>query len=339
MDGPSATFNTAPLAIPDFVVTLRTVMSSRFDKAAFGTPPVTAPAYVHAAPRAGIEAALAAIADAKSEEEALAAAQRFAEVAAAAFTPGSDPLAFIAALFDAETAEVVADTGSAAVADLEAEAAATGGEITEQATERVVRKTVKRITQRSPRTMAFVPHALRASRARRPRAPRARRGPRRSVRLSAVASAGDGPPRPSSDPEPCAPEPVSGPRARPVLSRATALACASRSSADATIDDRRARRARGVEACVQRAALHVEIAAPCVDLRAAEFRDARPMRRRHIEAPARGSTRTLPRAGAVEVPCTRRPRTAVRSPRTSRAGAARACRRPSHARREGAGGG
>jgi hypothetical protein len=75
--------------------------------------PVTAPAYVPAASRPGIEAALAAIADAKSEEEALAAAQRFAEVAAAAFTPGSDPLAFIAAIFDAETAEVVADVGSA----------------------------------------------------------------------------------------------------------------------------------------------------------------------------------------------------------------------------------
>jgi hypothetical protein len=90
----------------------------------------------------------------------------------------------------------VTEVCAAAVVDLEAEAAATGEPVTDQAATRIARSMVDRVIQRAGRTMALAPRVCLVPRVRTQRAPRARRAPRRAVRLSAVASAGDGPPPP-----------------------------------------------------------------------------------------------------------------------------------------------
>lgn len=95
---------------------LKRAMSSRFDKS-------MPPAYVPPATRAKINAALAAADRATSFEEAMAATQMVVNAAREGYTPGTDPIAYMAAIFDIDTAEAVADVGAAAVDDLEAEAA------------------------------------------------------------------------------------------------------------------------------------------------------------------------------------------------------------------------
>jgi hypothetical protein len=106
----------------------------------------------------------------------------------------SDPVAAVGAIFGNDIVATVTEVCAAAVVDLEAEAAATGEPVTDQAATRIARSMVDRVIQRAGRTMALAPRVCLVPRARNQRAPRARRAPRRAVRLSAVASAGDGPP-------------------------------------------------------------------------------------------------------------------------------------------------
>jgi hypothetical protein len=145
------------------------------------------------APPLVLQTVLLAMERATTEEEALAALEPFLADATAMFTPGTDPLAAITALFGSECAADVIEAGAAVVVELEAEAAATGGLITEQAARRVTRSIVHRLTARASRARDLASHPRRAPRVRILRAPRARSTHRRAVRLSAVASAGDGP--------------------------------------------------------------------------------------------------------------------------------------------------
>ena len=141
-----------------------------------------------------LEILLAAMARATTEEEAVAAATLFGEGMEPMLKAASDPFAALGAIFGNEIVATVTEVCAAAVVDLEAETATTGGPITERAATRVARSMVDRVTLRAGRTMATAPRARVVPRARIQRGPRARRAPRRAVRLSAVASAGDGPP-------------------------------------------------------------------------------------------------------------------------------------------------
>jgi hypothetical protein len=70
----------------------------------------------------------------------------------------------------------------------------TDGVIRDHAARRIARSMVHRATRRAERTTAHAPRARVALGVRIMRAARSRRAPRRAVRLSAVTSAGDGPP-------------------------------------------------------------------------------------------------------------------------------------------------
>lgn len=160
-----------------------------------------------------MEAVLEAIEHATTEEEVMASLETFLTTETA-FTSDTDTLAVLTTLFDPECVTAVIEVGAAAVADLEAEAAVTGGTISERAASRIARSMVHRVTTRAGRTMARPPHARPALRVRFLRAPRARRAPRRAVRLAAVASAGSGGEEPSPEP-PGAPDRVRLPAGRP----------------------------------------------------------------------------------------------------------------------------
>src|SRR4051812_27960987 len=120
----------------------------------------------------------------------------FVDAVATAFPIDADPIALATTVFGAESVAAVAKVGAAAVVALEAEAALTGGAITERAAKRVAgdmaRRVAKRARRATPRPLALRSRDPYGKRVR--RAPRARRAHRRAVRLSAVASAGDGPP-------------------------------------------------------------------------------------------------------------------------------------------------
>ena len=146
-----------------------------------------------------VQAALAAVENATTEEEVMAALNAFVEGAEPVVQAASDPFAALTTIFGSECVATTMAVCAAAVVDLEAEAAATGGPITDRAASRIVRSMVDRVTRRAGSTMVHALRALPVPRARALRAPRARRAPRRAVRLSAVASAGDGPPPPSPD--------------------------------------------------------------------------------------------------------------------------------------------
>jgi hypothetical protein len=143
-----------------------------------------------------IEAALAALEQATTEEEAMAAVNAFVDGAETVVNAAPDPFAALTTIFGSECVDTVTAVCAAAVVDLEAEAAATGGSITERAGIRIARSMVDRVTMRAGRTRVHAARARLVPRARTLRAPRARRAPRRAVRLAAVASAGDGPPPP-----------------------------------------------------------------------------------------------------------------------------------------------
>lgn len=143
-----------------------------------------------------IEAALAAAEHATTEDEIVAAVATFLGRAATLFTVDADPVAVLTTVFGPECVADVAEVCAAAVVDLEAEAAVTGGVIRDHAARRIARTMVHRVTMRAERTTAHAPRARGALRVRIQRAPRARRAHRGAVRLSAVASAGDGPPPP-----------------------------------------------------------------------------------------------------------------------------------------------
>jgi hypothetical protein len=143
-----------------------------------------------------LQSVLASIARATTAEEAIAVAKMFSERVEPILKVASDPAAALGAIFGSEIVATVTEVCAAAVVDLEAEAAATGEPVTDQAATRIARSMVDRVTQRAGRTMALAPRVCLVPRVRTQRAPRARRAPRRAVRLSAVASAGDGPPPP-----------------------------------------------------------------------------------------------------------------------------------------------
>ncbi|MFS8066645.1 MAG: hypothetical protein ACMG6S_09770, partial [Byssovorax sp.] len=143
------------------------------------------------------EVMLDAVNRASTAEEAVAAAMTFAEGLLPMLKAASNPFAALAAILGHQCVATVVEVGAAAVADLEAEATSTGEPVTDQAATRIARTMVDRVTQRAGRTRALAPRVGLVPRVRIQRAPRARRAPRRAVRLSAVASAGDGPPPPS----------------------------------------------------------------------------------------------------------------------------------------------
>ena len=143
-----------------------------------------------------IEAAMFAVERATTEEEAMAAMEIFLGGAETVIKAGPDPFAALTTIFGLECVVAVTEVCATAVVDLEAEAAATGGTITERAGSRIARSMIDRLTMRAGRTMALAPRARGALRVRILRAPRARSAHRRAVRLSAVVSAGDGPPPP-----------------------------------------------------------------------------------------------------------------------------------------------
>lgn len=159
----------------------------------------------HASPL-DIEAALLAVDHATTEEELVAAVANFLAAAETAFRPGGDPIATLATVFGAECVATVTEVCATAVIDLEVEAAATGGTITERAASRIARNMVHRATTRAGRTMPRAPRPRGAHRVRIQRGPRTRRAHRRAVRLSAVASAGDGPPPEEPPPATHAPD-------------------------------------------------------------------------------------------------------------------------------------
>jgi hypothetical protein len=144
-----------------------------------------------------LEILLGAMARVTTADEAVAAVDLFGEGMLPMLKAAKDPFAALGAMFGNEIVATVLEVGAAAVADLEAEATATGEPVTDQAATRIARRMVDRVTQRAGRTMALAPRVCLVPRVRTQRAPRARRAPRRAVRLSAVASAGDGPPPPS----------------------------------------------------------------------------------------------------------------------------------------------
>jgi hypothetical protein len=139
-----------------------------------------------------IEASMAAVEHATTGDEAMAAIVTFLARAAAMFTVDAEPVAVLTTVFGPESIAAAAEVFAAAVVDLEAEAAVTGGVIRDHAARRIARSMVHRATRRAERTVARAPRARAGLRVRIQRAPRARRAHRSAVRLSAVASAGDG---------------------------------------------------------------------------------------------------------------------------------------------------
>jgi hypothetical protein len=144
-----------------------------------------------------LESMLASFARATTDEEAVAIANMLGDGLVPMLKVASDPAAALGAIFGNDIVATVTEVCAAAVVDLEAEAATTGEPVTDQAATRIARSMVDRVIQRAGRTMALAPRVCLVPRVRNQRAPRARRAPRRAVRLSAVASAGDGPPPPS----------------------------------------------------------------------------------------------------------------------------------------------
>lgn len=140
----------------------------------------------------------------QSEDEAMAVVEAFADAKVAEIAASSNPLEALICVLGTEAVTAVLEVVPATVADLEAEGAAAGGPITDQAAGRIARKMVRRIIRRADRAdraMRRPPRGRDVRRVRVLRMPRARRAPhRRAVRLSAVASAGDGPSPPGPPP-------------------------------------------------------------------------------------------------------------------------------------------
>jgi len=141
-----------------------------------------------------IEAAMFAVEHATTLDQAMSAVKAFADGAETMVKAAADPFAALTTMFGVEAVTTVTAASAAAVVALEVEAAATGGTITDRAASRVARTMVHQVTMRAGRTMPRPPRARGGRRVRILRGPRARRAHRRAVRLSAVASAGDGPP-------------------------------------------------------------------------------------------------------------------------------------------------
>ena len=105
-----------------------------------------------------------------------------------AFPVDADPVAVLTTVFGIESVAAVAEVGAAAVVALEAEAAASGGAITDRAASRIARDMVRHVTVSARRAMPRPLRPRSAHGVRIRRAPRARRAHRRAVRLSAVSA-------------------------------------------------------------------------------------------------------------------------------------------------------
>lgn len=151
---------------------------------------------VHAVPAApsDVPAALLAMERATTEDEAVAAFKEFFSAFGTECEGGTPPLVVLTAAFGAEDVATVSKVCEDAAVELDAEAEAAGGVITDRAAKRIADGMVQRLTRRDARVGPRLPDARRALLARRVRAPRAHRGHRRAVRLAAEVSAGDGPP-------------------------------------------------------------------------------------------------------------------------------------------------
>jgi hypothetical protein len=141
-----------------------------------------------------LEAMRLAMEHAPNEQAVMSLVKTFLDTVAGAFPVDADPVAVLTTIFGIESVAEVAEVGAAAVVALEAEAAATGGAITDRAASRIARDMVRHVTTRARLAMPGPTRTRSAHGVRIRRAPRARRAHRRAVRLSAVASAGDGPP-------------------------------------------------------------------------------------------------------------------------------------------------
>ena len=141
-----------------------------------------------------LEAVRLAMEHAPNEHAVMALVKTFLDTVATAFPVDAAPVAVLTTIFGIESVAEVAEVGAAAVVALEAEAAATGGAITDQAASRIARDMVRHVTTHARRAMPGPTRTRSAHGVRIRRAPRARRAHRRAVRLSAVVSAGDGPP-------------------------------------------------------------------------------------------------------------------------------------------------
>jgi hypothetical protein len=155
---------------------------------------------VPAAP-SDVPAALLAMESARTEDEAVAAFKEFFAAFGAECEGGTPPLVVLTASFGAEDVATVSKVCEYAAVELDAEAKAAGGVITDRAAKRIADGMVQRLTRHDGRVGPRLPDARRALVARRVRAPRAHRGHRRAVRLAAEVSAGDGPP-PPEEPRP-----------------------------------------------------------------------------------------------------------------------------------------
>ena len=149
-----------------------------------------------AAQQSELSTTLLAVEHATIEDEAVAALEDFLMAIATECAGGTPPLVALTAAFGAEDVATVFKVCEDAAVELDAEAKATGGVITDRAAKRITNGMVQRLTQHAGRMRPRVPNTRRALLARRGRAPRAQRGHRRAVRLSADVSAGDGPPTP-----------------------------------------------------------------------------------------------------------------------------------------------
>lgn len=157
---------------------------------------------VHEVPAApsDVPAALLAMEHATTEDAAVAAFKGFFAAFATECEDGTPPLVVITAAFGAEDVATVSKVCEDAAVELDAEAKATGGVITERTAKRIANGMVQRPTRHDGRVVPRLPNTRRARLGRRVRAPRAHRGHRQAVRVAAAVSASDGPPPPPTDP-------------------------------------------------------------------------------------------------------------------------------------------
>src|SRR5512132_1110349 len=144
-----------PATKPVGSVWLTAIAQAKAELTALEKPVAVAPAPPpREVPRAApfdMQAALAAVEHATSEEEAMAALMTFVDGAAPVVQAASDPFAALASIFGAEVVSTVTAVCAEAVVDLEAESAATGGPITDRAATRIARSMVDRMTRRAGR--------------------------------------------------------------------------------------------------------------------------------------------------------------------------------------------
>ena len=106
------------------------------------------------------------LANAFTEDEVASVVGAFLASCEGAFPPGMAPFAVLTTVLGPDCAAAVIQVGAAAVQDLEAESAATGGNISERAANRITRNIVQRVSMRAGRRMAPAPRVRGALRVR-----------------------------------------------------------------------------------------------------------------------------------------------------------------------------